>query len=131
MAVLGIVGAAVLVPFALGSLQTRLGNASVLAEDQEREAFKRAAAMMLADHPGGVGPNHYVLFIANTQGYSERAGVIPAASSRSTNVHNVYWLVAAESGYFGLITFVLFLAQPPLSAFWLGWFHRNSTDMER
>jgi O-antigen ligase len=82
-------------------------------EDKEREAFAKAAHAMLAAKPMGVGPNHYV-FIANTEGYSARAGVGWATGSRSTNVHNSYLLVAAETGYLGLIAMLALLA----SAIW-------------
>ena len=56
----------------------------------------------------GVGANQYVV-VANTQGYSERAGVIWNWNSRSAHVHNTYLLVAAETGWLGLITFVSLL----------------------
>ena len=66
----------------------------------------------------------YVL-AANTYGYSTRAGVIPSFGSLSANVHDVYKLVAAESGYPGLISFLLLL----FSGFYLaasrGWRHRG------
>lgn len=76
--------------------------------DEEREAFARAAIMMSSDHPFGVGPNHYVL-VANTGGYSQRAGVIWNSGSRGANVHNTYLLVLAESGIIGLISLVVLL----------------------
>lgn len=92
-------------PVARAALDRRfeVQKTSMFAEDKEREAFERAANAMLAANPLGVGPNHYV-FIANTEGYSARAGVAWRSESRSTNVHNGYLLVAAETGYFGLFT---------------------------
>ena len=89
-------------------------------EYDERAAFEGAASEMLSDHPLGVGTNHYVI-IANTQGYSQRNGVVPTVGSLSATVHNVYLLVAAESGYLGLATFVILLLQPPAVALRLGW----------
>jgi len=71
----------------------------------EREAFTRAAKDMLADHPWGVGANHYVL-AANSQGYSDRAKVGWGEGSRAANVHNAYLLTAAEMGYIALVPFV-------------------------
>ena len=76
-----------------------------LTEDKEREAFERAAHAMINAKPWGVGPNHYV-FIANTEGYSARAGVSWSTGSRSTSVHNSYLLIAAETGYLGLTAFI-------------------------
>jgi O-antigen ligase len=84
-------------------------------EDKEREAFERAARAMIAANPWGVGPNHYV-FVANTEGYSARAGVNWSTGSRSTSVHNSYLLINAETGYAGLITFLALLGY----AIWQG-----------
>jgi O-antigen ligase len=122
VALMGIAAAVILIPLAMSSLQERLGSASVLGEDQEREAFERAAAMMLEDHPWGVGANYYVV-VANEEGYSDRAGVIPTLGSRGANVHNVYSLVLAETGYIGFAAFLLLLAQPLLMAFRTAWVH--------
>jgi hypothetical protein len=79
VALIGIAAAAILIRVAVSTLQVRLGG-SPLLEDEEREAFERAAAMMVADHPMGVGANHHVV-AANTEGYSDRAGVIPTLGS--------------------------------------------------
>ena len=44
----------------------------------------------------------------------------------SAHVHNVYYLVAAETGYIGLITYVLILLQPLIVAFRCSW--RSPSD---
>jgi O-antigen ligase len=108
----------VCVPVAMSTLERRfaLQDTSFFEEDREREAFAKAAMLMLEAKPMGVGPNHYV-FVANTEGYSEQAGVIWAAGSRSTNVHNSYLLIAAESGYFGIFTFLILLGSALFYAF--------------
>ena len=102
-------------PLAQATLNRRFQaqGSAFFAEDKEREAFARAARAIVAANPMGVGPNHYVV-VANTQGYSARAGVTWSSGSRSTNVHNSYLLVAAESGYLGLIAMVGLLG----SAIW-------------
>ncbi len=102
-------------PLAKASLDRRFQEqqSTFFTEDKEREAFTRAAQFMLADHPMGVGPNHYVV-VANTGGYSAKAGVAWRSASRATNVHNTYLLTAAETGYLGLLTFSFLLA----SALW-------------
>ena len=112
---LGVVLLACSFPLARASLDRRfeVQKTGFFDEDKEREAFARAARAMLADYPMGVGPNHYVL-VANIQGYSARAGVAWQSTSRSTNVHNTFLLVAAESGYLGLITLLFLIA----SALW-------------
>ena len=80
--------------------------------------------LMLSDNPMGQGANHYVL-AANLGGFNNRAGVVPVAGSEGANVHNVYFLVAAETGYLGLITFVLMLLRPLTVALLCGWSNRG------
>jgi hypothetical protein len=110
---------AVVTPLALSSVAHR-GTESIESSDEERIAFQTAAAMMLADHPMGVGANNYVI-VANSGGYNAAAGVAPTLGSRSAHVHNIYRLVAAETGYLGLIAFVILLLCPlavTLRSFW-------------
>jgi O-antigen ligase len=104
-------------PLANAELQRRFQaqGTTFFAADEERLAFERAAKAMIEERPMGVGPNHYV-FVANTEGYSDRAGVTWASGSRATNVHNSYLLVAAETGYLGLITLIFLLAGAILTA---------------
>lgn len=120
-AMLGALGVVILAgsyPLARASLDRRFESqqTAFFAEDKEREAFARAADAMLADYPMGVGPNYYVV-VANTQGYSARAGVAWQSTSRATNVHNSYLLVAVETGYLGLIAMLALLASALRYAF--------------
>jgi O-Antigen ligase len=113
----GVAATAVFAVFAASSLQQRFHGGPELGlseEDGERLKFKMAAAEMLADHPMGVGANHFT-FVANVGGYFTRVGEMFGAG-RASNVHNVYWLVAAETGYVGLIAFVAFLLPPLIAA---------------
>jgi len=105
-------------PLAYSALQRRLDkqNISLMTEDTERVAFERAAREMIKTKPLGVGPNSYN-FIANTEGYSERAGVNWSVGNRTANVHNSYLLVCAESGYLGLLTMVAMLGTAIFMAF--------------
>jgi O-antigen ligase len=122
---IGAVCIAGLAPLAVASLEDR-GTAALESSDEERVFLERAAAMMLSDYPFGIGTNHYVL-VANVGGYNEAAGVAPVPGSDAANVHNVYWLVAVESGYLGLVTFVLMLLQPLIVAFRCGWRNRDDS----
>lgn len=92
-------------PIAYLTLQHRFQNEVSSGNYDERAAFQRAARAMWSDHPMGVGANQYVVR-ANTDGYSARAGVAWVATSRTTNVHNTYLLLGAETGYLGLYSFV-------------------------
>lgn len=113
--------AALLAPLVIASFERRFElNPLMEHEYDERAAFERTAALILDDHPFGVGVNHYVA-IAKNFGYSERGGVAPVEGSRNNIVHNVFWLTAAEVGYFGLAAFILMLMTPLVIAFRAGW----------
>jgi hypothetical protein len=108
-------------PLVILSFNSRFAAETGLNPDyDERAAFEKAASMMLEDHPLGVGVNEYVVAV-NTYGYNNRAGVVPVASSLGANVHNVYKLVAAESGYFGLSAFLILLSYSFYVAISCGW----------
>ncbi len=70
------------------------------SSNEERGQFIKAAKLMIADHPLGVGPNQYLLRV-NMGGYSDRAGV--PWTDRSSPVHNSYYLAAAEFGIVGVL----------------------------
>jgi O-antigen ligase len=92
-------------PLAYMGLQNRFAvQGTQSGAGEERLAFERAAKAMWHDHPMGVGANMYII-TANSKGYSDRAGV-NWSSGRATNVHNVYLLVAAETGWLGLLSLI-------------------------
>ena len=114
---------AMLAPVAISAFEARFAKAPQIGDYDERGVMQDAAAMILSDHPMGIGPNSYVL-IANVEGYNARAGV--AWTSSSAFVHNAYWLVADETGYLGLVTFLILLLRPLTVALRCGW--RNRLD---
>jgi O-antigen ligase len=118
---IGVAALAVVMPVALSSFALR-GEANLVGSTEERVTLEEAAAAMVADHPWGVGANHFVV-AANRGGYFQRAGLTWA--SYSAQVHNVYWLVAAETGYLGLATLLLFLLRPATVAFVCSWRYRG------
>jgi O-antigen ligase len=124
-AVIGLIGAlaiAVLAVAAFSSLERRFAASSDRGYD-ERSAFELAAAMILADHPMGIGANNYAYF-ATTEGYSRQARVESVDLSLSPHVHNAYLLTAAETGYIGLVAFVLLLLRPLTTALLCAWKNR-------
>jgi O-antigen ligase len=131
LALIGVLVLLVTYPLANIVLEQRLEaqNQSFFAEDKEREAFERAARAMIRAEPMGVGPNHYV-FIANTEGYSARAGVAWRSQSRSTSVHNSYLLVTAETGFLGLISFVTLIVCAAWFAFRTAFQYRDEQASE-
>lgn len=122
---LAVAALALIVPITISSFQERFAGRSTAEEPyDERAAFERAANMMWSDHPMGVGANQYVV-TANVEGYSQRAGVVWNAGSRSTNVHNLYLLTAAEMGWIGLIAVVLLVVGPVVRGVHFAFRHRN------
>lgn len=112
VALMGLAVLALMAPLAIVSFDQRFGRSNLgLAEDLERLAFKRAASMMIADHPEGVGPNNFA-FVANVDGYYNRSGRNISSNGRSSNVHNLYILIWAETGAAGLASYLLMLATP-------------------
>ena len=81
VALLGALAIAAASPLVFSSFQQRFSSAPLSDEYAEREAFHRAAEMILLDHPMGIGANNYVM-VANLRGYSDRAGVAATAGSR-------------------------------------------------
>jgi O-antigen ligase len=124
VAIAGLVILAIATPVAIASLQQRFTIQSTEGSNEERQAFNRAARMIFADNPMGIGANQYVV-IANTKGYSEKAGVIWNRSSRTAPVHNSYLLVLAETGFVGLFCFVLVLIVPIFMALRFAWQNRK------
>ena len=114
---------AISVPLAISSFERRQAVNSEASSDYDRASFIRSAELILQDHPMGIGSNQYTI-VANNEGYNQKAGVLP--NSRGSIVHNVYWLVATETGYLGLLTFVFFLVRPTYVALVCGW--RNYLD---
>jgi O-antigen ligase len=112
----------VIVPVAMSSIEGR-GGAEIESSDEARGSMERAAAMMLDDHPLGTGPNTYIQ-MANIGGYNAAAKV--DYTSWVVFVHNAYWIVAVETGYLGVIAFVIMLLRPVFVAFACG--YRNRRD---
>jgi hypothetical protein len=112
IAVLGALAAAILLVQAWDTIVDRFTNAP--RESAEgRVLFEHAAERMLADHPMGVGINLFS-HVLEHDGYG-RDERLPEYD-RSGIVHNVYWLTAAEVGYFGVGAYALVLAGPIVTA---------------
>jgi O-antigen ligase len=104
----------VLTPWILSSIEQRGGTNDIDTSDKSRTMLSDEAERIISDYPLGVGANQYVN-AAQEKGYrgpNLEWGVM---------VHNVYLLVAAETGYFGLFTFVVFLLYPVSVAFHCWW----------
>lgn len=127
---IGALALAALAPAVMAVFQERFDTIPLSRLDDEdsydeRGAYKAAAAMMLSDHPLGIGANHFAV-TGNANGYYDKAGVQFYILGRTGNVHNIYYLTAAETGYLGLIALLVFLSAPMIVAFRCGW--RNLGD---
>ncbi len=121
----GVVVVALLSPLAISSFEKRFSEKPLPAM-MNALLFENAASLILLDHPFGVGANNYVV-AANTGGYQDAAGVPWGGGQRNTIVHSIYWLIAAETGYFGLFAFALLLIRIAPVPFLCSW--RNKRDI--
>jgi O-antigen ligase len=119
MLLTGVATIAVLMPLIISSIEQR-GEFELDESNASRVEFNSEAATMLSDNPLGVGSAQYV--IAAREGGYRRPG-----PDWEVIVHNVYLLVAVETGYIGLITFVVLLLCPIVVAFRCSW--RNRRDV--
>jgi len=103
--------AAAATPIALSSIAERKSGNTTESSNNERAAFKRAAWMIIEDHPLGIGPNHYTL-VQNLGGYAERAGIGWGSGGRGTSVHDSYLLVLTETSVPGLLGMLSVLLMP-------------------
>lgn len=109
----GLLLCAAIVPVALSTVEGR----SKEERDESmntREYLKDAAAMMLQEHPLGVGASHFTAELL-LGGYGRRVGL--GWRQLTIIVHNVYWLTAAELGYAGVVALLLLFLAPLRLAF--------------
>ncbi len=91
-------------------------NAVAMHSDQMRVSMKDIALEIIRDHPWlGVGFNNYMIAFAK---YAAGTSVEPIW------VHNIYLLIAAETGVIGLALFLLFC----LFTAYQGWKSRDSLE---
>lgn len=129
IAIAGIALLTIAAPLAMITLNDRFERTDQSGGYDERAAFERAAMSMAKDHPFGVGANNYVV-VANTQGYSARAGVATVSGSLSAQVHNAYLLSAAEMGFGGMAVFAVMMMWPILVALRCSWRFRKDARGE-
>lgn len=82
--------------------------------EHARVLFNMAASMMLSEHPFGVGMNQFS-YVLSHYGYAERCH-IPLVD-RDGLAHHIYWLTAAETGWFGVLAYAFLLASPLFLAY--------------
>lgn len=125
----GVVGIAVIVPLGLTTLSARFGTGSMITQEEGRLSFERAARLVAADHPFGVGSNMYVP-TANSKGYAAQAGVAWNFANRSAPVHNAYLLARAEMGWIGEFALILLLIIPTFRGLFFAFAKRRGAGGE-
>lgn len=128
-AFLGILALGVATPFGLATLNERFQGESFITGDEERVRFEDAARAIADDNSLGVGANNYV-FVSNSEGYADNAGIGWQLANRSVPVHNAYLLARAETGRLGEFAFVLILVAPLTFAFLFAFRNRKSQNGE-
>jgi O-antigen ligase len=118
---IGVAILAVLAPIAITSIEIR-GQDELAGSDKARTAMQDAATLLALEHPWGVGANNYIL-AANSYGANSAVGL--DWTENAAFVHNAYLLVIAETGYLGLVCFVLLVVCPMILAFRCGWPERK------
>ena len=112
-AVMGVVGAIGLV-LTLDTIISRFHDKGNEASGQLREVMKDCCRAMEHDHPLGIGWNNYALLINYPYPYAEiyydwdrSRGMKPNYEVANGVVESHYYLLIAENGYPGLITWLL------------------------
>lgn len=101
---------------ATDSFLDRIQNAPKASEDA-RDEFNRAAEMMLRDHFWGIGLNNFSYVLTHNEKYNAHMYVL--ANEETAGVcHHIYLLTAAETGYPGLILFLIIISIFVLRSGW-------------
>jgi O-antigen ligase len=114
IALIGAAGLVMLTPSILSSIEQRGRTNDIENSDKSRTTLLDEAWRIISDYPLGVGANQYV----NT---AQKEGYRTPSLEWGVMVHNVYLLILAETGYFGLFTFLAFLLSPLAVALRCGW----------
>ena len=119
---IGCIGISIMGYFAAPRMIQRFERAPKESEET-REFFNQAAHAMANDHVFGVGLNAYSWVLANTNYYwfvypdvyddddidLEKFRYGESGKSRLGTAHHIYYLMAAEIGWYGMWAFILFL----------------------
>jgi len=80
------------------------------ASEAARDEFNQAAALMVADHPLGIGINSFSHVLTVTKRYNEHIAVMRNEPQAGV-CHHIYRLTLAELGWPGLIVFLIVIGR--------------------
>lgn len=92
----------------------RFANAPEQSYETRKELL-RATKEMIEENPQGVGANNFSYRLSESVRYQK--WLTDMGGESAPIVHNVYYLVMAESGYLGLVFFMLIIIRFGLAAF--------------
>lgn len=112
LAVCGIFGGLV----SLDTIISRFHDRGNIASEEYREVLNEAAVAMVRDYPTGVGWNNYATVINDPYPYAEfvwewlrERGHRVDLSRVNSTVESHYFLLIAENGWLGLVTYLLLI----------------------
>jgi hypothetical protein len=94
------------------------------SSEQARHEFNDAAKLMAADRGFGVGLNSFSRVLSDEPRYRQFIEVMKGEEEAGV-AHHIYWLTAAETGYPGLVVFLIVIGRFAWLAAWSGWRHRQ------
>ena len=94
------------------------------SSEQARHEFNDAARLMAQDHTFGVGLNSFSRVLTDEPRYNQFMEVMKGEEQAGV-AHHIYWLTAAETGYPGLVVFVIVIGRFAWLAGWSAWRHRQ------
>jgi hypothetical protein len=93
------------------------------SSEEARHEFNAAAKLMAADHRFGVGLNSFSRVLTDEPRYHQFIEVMKGEEQAGV-AHHIYWLTAAETGYPGLVVFLIVIGRFAWQAGWMAWRHR-------
>jgi O-Antigen ligase len=94
------------------------------ASEMARDEFNYAAQLMLRDHPFGVGLNNFSYVLTNQTQYRQHFEAMKNEEQAGV-CHHIYWLTVAETGYIGLILYLLLIVRLCWSALRGAWRNKS------
>lgn len=94
------------------------------SSEEARHEFNAAARLMAADHRFGVGLNSFSRVLTDDPRYNQFIEVMKGEEEAGV-AHHIYWLTAAETGYPGLVVFLVLIGRFAWLAGWTAWRHRE------
>jgi hypothetical protein len=137
----GLLGAVFAGLFAMGTVMSRVQEQEEAVKNQEwdlRDAMNEQAKVMLLDSAIGVGWNNYGLansrpngkysYVLEDWAASRGDSILPELFESNPLTESLYWLILAENGYPGFVSFLLFMLLVVWWAFRVQFYNWRDTE---